>query len=324
MNTKIPLTVLSCALGAVFAQADWTVVSTFDDASALDLVTDVANIEGSEARSEIIDGKWALFPGLLFETNSNLYGMLDLGTDLRAASIGVGGAVTFYVEVTQPIVSDGAGGTRKSIVDVTWGLSNEQPDNVLTTRYDSYNAMQRILITTDNFEGRNGGSYVTIEAFQADVSYKIWFVVDFNLNFYETYIQGGQWTERTKLDAGDMSGIWFFRFNPGETSVVNHMLVALSRGNSVQGEKSLDPVYFDNVAVDVTGENLTAPDFGGGSGNTWAGYAVSPEGWVNTGAWLGLIYVNEAPFVYSADLETYIYLPEDLVGDAGAWSYIYK
>jgi hypothetical protein len=163
---------------------------------------------------------------------------------------------------------------------------------------------------------------VTIDQFQADVSYKIWFVIDFNLNYYESYIQGGQWTEQTQLDTGDLSGIWFFRFDPAETSVVDNFLVALSRGNSVQGEKSLDPIYFDNVAIDATGANLTAPPIEGGA--TWAGYSVSPEGWVDTGDWMGMLYVNNPPFVYSASLDSYIYLPEDLVGMSGAWTYIYK
>ena len=39
--------------------------------------------------------------------------MVNLGVDLKVASETVNGPVTVYLEVTQPTVDDGAGGTRK-------------------------------------------------------------------------------------------------------------------------------------------------------------------------------------------------------------------
>ncbi len=99
MKNHIPTILLSAFVAIGTAQAEWEVVSTFDDDSALDLITDNTNIEGSNARSEIVDGKWAVFPGELFEDNSNLYSMLDLGVDLKAASLGTEGPVTVYMEV---------------------------------------------------------------------------------------------------------------------------------------------------------------------------------------------------------------------------------
>lgn len=62
----------------------------------------------------------------------------------------------------------------------------------------------------------------------------------------------------------------------------------------------------------------------GGSGPaTWAGFEIV-DGWVDTGAFMGSLYVESAPWVYSLDLADYIYLPEEHVGEAGAWSYIFK
>jgi hypothetical protein len=67
MNKKTLILTLASAAAAISAHAQWNIVSTFDDDSALDLITDNTNIEGSNARSEIIDGKWAAFPGDVFE-----------------------------------------------------------------------------------------------------------------------------------------------------------------------------------------------------------------------------------------------------------------
>lgn len=314
---------LLSAFSTVALQADWTVVSTFDDSSALDLITDATNIEGSNARSEIVDGKWAVYPGDLFETTSNLYAMLDMGTDLKAASMASGQPVTVYMEIVQPMVPDGSGGTRKAILDTVWGVANIDPSVVLETRYNSHNAMQRINGGTDGFEGRNGGTYEAVDLFTADVTYKIWLVIDFNLNFYETYIQGGQWTEQTRINTADQSGIWLFRVNPAPENIVQYFLVALSRGNSVAGEKGIDPTYFDNISYDATGQNLTTPPVGGG-GETWAGFPVLPSGDVNTGDWMGWVNVVSKPWVLSYSLDQWMYIEESAVSSSGGWVYIFN
>ena len=149
-------------------------------------------------------------------------------------------------------------------------------------------------------------------------------VVDYSLNFWEAYVQGGQWAEQTKIDTADMSGIWLFRVNPAPEDVVSNILIALSRGNSVGGEKGIDPTYFDNIAYNLGGESLSSPSFGGGTGGgeTWAGYPVDAGGNADTGAWMGWINVTNAPWVYSYDLEQYVYLDEAYVEGGGSWMYI--
>jgi hypothetical protein len=225
-----------------------------------------------------------------------------------------GGAVTVYLEVSQPTVPDGQGGTRKAIVDTVWGLSNIDSDVVLETRYNSYNVMQRVNVGTDNFEGRNGGGYwSTEEKFQADVSYKIWLVIDYNLNFYEAYVQGGQWATQTKLDTEDGSGIWLFRVNPAPEDTVDKFQVSLSRGNTEDGEKGLDPTYFDNIAY-FDGTELSEPPIGGGETRMWNGFEVDASGFVDTGVggWLnGFVFVGEAEdngWVYVYSLSKYVYV----------------
>lgn len=57
----------------------------------------------------------------------------------------------------------------------------------------------------------------------------------------------------------------------------------------------------------------------------WAGYAVDPDGQsVDTGDFLGWINILHAPYIYVFDLETYIYLPEELVNQSGGWGFTWQ
>ena len=54
---------------------------------------------------------------------------------------------------------------------------------------------------------------------------------------------------------------------------------------------------------------------------TWAGYDPRPDGWIDTGSFLGLIY-PVGDWVYVLNLQKYLYLPESLMSANGSWSYI--
>jgi hypothetical protein len=65
----------------------------------------------------------------------------------------------------------------------------------------------------------------------------------------------------------------------------------------------------------------------GGSGEvtgSWAGYDVLDNRTVDTGAWLGMLEVDHAPFIYSEGLNRWMYLPEELVTPAGSWTFVYR
>ncbi|MCC5839359.1 MAG: hypothetical protein JJT96_04470 [Opitutales bacterium] len=47
------------------------------------------------------------------------------------------------------------------------------------------------------------------------------------------------------------------------------------------------------------------------------------DGWVNTGDWLGLLYVGFAPWVYSMDLHAFIFVPEE-PSEEGVWTYFVR
>jgi hypothetical protein len=69
-------------------------------------------------------------------------------------------------------------------------------------------------------------------------------------------------------------------------------------------------------------DNLTITSDEGGSGTTWAGFDVDDQGNVDTGPWLGFLNINEGVWVWSYSLNSWMYLPEELVSESGSWSYV--
>lgn len=71
--------------------------------------------------------------------------------------------------------------------------------------------------------------------------------------------------------------------------------------------------------------SLTNPD--ASSEDTWAGYSVQQGAFVDTGSFLGVLYIGEVnqrqDWVYTYLLQKWIYLPEALAENpAGAWVYV--
>lgn len=56
---------------------------------------------------------------------------------------------------------------------------------------------------------------------------------------------------------------------------------------------------------------------------TWAGFDVEADGWVYTGAFLGMVY-PAGEYVYVLDTGKYLFLPESAVTTSGAWVYLPK
>jgi hypothetical protein len=55
---------------------------------------------------------------------------------------------------------------------------------------------------------------------------------------------------------------------------------------------------------------------------TWAGYPIGAEGWVDTTPWLGFLNVAQAPWIWSATLNKWLYIDEGAVTQGGGWVYI--
>lgn len=81
-------------------------------------------------------------------------------------------------------------------------------------------------------------------------------------------------------------------------------------------------VAFGGYETDFKVDNVTISTAVPAS-ETWAGYPIREDGFVDTADLLGFIWVTDlADFVWSVDLGKYIYLPEEFVSASGAWSFI--
>jgi hypothetical protein len=77
-----------------------------------------------------------------------------------------------------------------------------------------------------------------------------------------------------------------------------------------------DYLIITNEGGNVGYKGTAVALLGGGSA-TWNGYDVGPDGWVDTGAWMGMVNVTADPWIWSLDLSNYIYVPVD-----SGWVYI--
>ena len=59
-------------------------------------------------------------------------------------------------------------------------------------------------------------------------------------------------------------------------------------------------------------------------GSTWAGFDVVQDRHVDTAQWMGILDVSLAPFIYSLDLDSWMYVEENWVEANGSWTYIYR
>ena len=53
----------------------------------------------------------------------------------------------------------------------------------------------------------------------------------------------------------------------------------------------------------------------------WAGFETFSGGWVDTGDWLGLLDVYQAPWVYNEMSGKWMLIPEEIVGEEGSWAF---
>lgn len=308
-------TLLAFGLSSIYSFSDWVIEYDFNTGVPEDLFQ-TTNLEGSTEIADVQNGMLRLVHGDRLEQTSNLWVMLPMSEDLNAVSRASGGQVTLQFKMMQPTV-DG----DKAIVDVAWGMSNVPPEDILAQRYNSFNAMMRIDSGSDNFELYNSNTYNTVAQLQANEVYTVWLVLDYNLNFMQVYIQGGQWAEQTDL------GMKFFRNNPDVSTEVRYLTFGLSSGH-VNDLKGIDYMFFDDIAVDYTGLNLTAIDGSGGGDPDpepvfWHGFEVDSSGNTNTGNWMGWVYVENDPWIWSYELREYVYIPSQGVSLEGGWIYVF-
>lgn len=120
---------------------------------------------------------------------------------------------------------------------------------------------------------------------------------------------------------------------------------ALSSGMAYAGESYVGPVGFIRSEMVWIQNHMVAPKeqalscrdchtYGSRLNFAQLGYEpakaqqlqlmMQSESWVNTGDWMGWINVDEEPWIYSADLQRYIYLPASNATQQGGWAYVPK
>jgi hypothetical protein len=73
-------------------------------------------------------------------------------------------------------------------------------------------------------------------------------------------------------------------------------------------------VYIDNLVL------YTGADISESAGSGWLGYDVI-DGIADTGDWMGMVQVENAPWIYNYSLQGYIYLDEAGASETGSWIY---
>jgi hypothetical protein len=100
---------------------------------------------------------------------------------------------------------------------------------------------------------------------------------------------------------------------------VDDSLQVLQIGFEVTGEFNVGDTAIDTATItfsDIAGY------IEGTGGASWAGFPVGDQGYVDTGSWMGFLYVQQPPYVYNVFLNNWMYIPEESVTENGAWTYI--
>ena len=79
---------------------------------------------------------------------------------------------------------------------------------------------------------------------------------------------------------------------------------------------------YDVGASEAAAAGVYLTTGGGGEPTTWLGFPIMEGGYVDTGAWMGMINVMYDPWIYSYSLQDYVYFPIDQDTVAGGWAYV--
>lgn len=112
------------------------------------------------------------------------------------------------------------------------------------------------------------------------------------------YLFGGRWSS-TQDNIQDTIGFVFRHFSADDNKL-----------------------YIDELLVDNSFHFAVRASEDGPVVTEWQGYAVDENGYADTGAWMGMAYVSEAPWIYSYALEAWSYIPDESATATGGWLYI--
>ena len=163
------------------------------------------------------------------------------------------------------------------IVDIVWGTSSVADP----LSYGDFSSIARVEL--DGILDYHDGSYteVTNGATVASVWYEYWIVLNQPANTYDIWIKGGPATATKVVTGAD------YRLNSNDPQ--NRFVARMTTGDLVT-PKATDATLWDDIYVDISGENVTTPGSGGSSGGgpvdlgTGRIVNIATRGQVGTGA----------------------------------------
>lgn len=139
-------------------------------------------------------------------------------------------------------------------------------------------------------------------------------------------IDGDTYVTEIRIAWSDLGGLPAFRGLPNTDYI--GFEVQVQRGTQNNNRAKLSWAGEVDVAWAATEDwgtlRLLPAENGEPQPRTWAGYPVDEFGWVDTGTFFGLLYVNFGSFIYSYTLDGFLFMPEALVDDVGAWTYAFR
>lgn len=161
------------------------------------------------------------------------------------------------------------------LVDIVWGTTwKTEP-----TSYGDFSTIARVELDTI-LDYYNADTYVEVTngATTPNTWYNVWFVIDVPSNTYDLWVQGGsQWVTPTRVAAG--AGFRAVGNDP------QRLFMARMTTGDLTSPKAVDPTFFDDIYIDLAGENVTVPgeDPGPVDNGTGRMVNISTRGQVGTG-----------------------------------------
>lgn len=329
MNTTTKLLFLASGGASLTATAAWEKVEDFEGDPGTPAYTYVVALGSRDAPTwnylaDPLDSSntvlW-LDPETYGTEWTNVYVNWTLPTPIAENSVG-----TFYFKYY--LTASDAMGPVVGLTDIPLASDGTTGDPIQPTGWPAFEAAVGVS-GTGGFAPRDAGAYVTTDyVFEAGKWYHIFGVVYNNAGAVDDetkwYIQGPDDAAPVHVPVPDGGGGYFDTslFRNGTTDALIGFYYGVNAGSPNAPQNGV-PSYVDNLFVDVSGENLTIPDAGSGA-PTWAGYPVRPDNYVDTGDWLGWIYLyTGSEIIYSVSLNNFIYMSEPAPG-SGGWGFVYN
>lgn len=151
-----------------------------------------------------------------------------------------------------------------------------------------------------------GFAYLNYNNFQSQQDTSQGFAFYPNIHAVATFTNGQDSVEQMAVgltnfvDGGDPAADHYFGFEAPDGYYLDSLLV-YQIGNNGRSIPFIDDLGFVQEAA----------------GETWYGYPVAAEQWVDTGAWMGWVNIAFDPWIWVDALSKYVY-----IGDDSGWAYI--